>query len=84
MADNHRTGRDTDMKLDEIKEIAKQHNIKAGKMKKSDLVRAIQQAEGNEVCFDTGKDIRSLQSLEATLVVSTCRPSETFPTAHLP
>jgi hypothetical protein len=43
------------MKLDEIKEIAKRHNIKAGKMKKADLVRAIQLAEGNEVCFDTGQ-----------------------------
>jgi len=42
------------MKLDDIKEIAKQHNIKPGKMKKADLVRAIQQAEGNVACFDTG------------------------------
>jgi len=42
------------MKLDEIKEIAKRHNIKAGKMKKAELVRAIQAAEGNEVCFETG------------------------------
>jgi hypothetical protein len=43
------------MKLDEIREIAKQQNIKAGKMKKADLVRAIQQAEGNQVCFDSDK-----------------------------
>ena len=43
------------MKLDEIKEIAKQHNIKVGKMKKADLVRAIQQAEINDVCFETGQ-----------------------------
>jgi len=43
------------MKLDEIKEIAKKHNIKSGKMKKTELIRAIQQAEGNELCFDTGK-----------------------------
>lgn len=43
------------MKLEEIKEIAKQHNIKAGKMKKADLVRAIQEAEHNELCFGTGK-----------------------------
>jgi len=43
------------MKLDEIKEIARQHNIKPGKMKKNELIRAIQQAEGNEQCFDTGK-----------------------------
>lgn len=43
------------MKLDEIKEMAKKHNIKVGKMKKAELVRAIQQAESNDVCFETGK-----------------------------
>jgi hypothetical protein len=43
------------MKLEVIKEIAKTHNIKAGKMKKSDLVKSIQQAEGYEQCFDSGK-----------------------------
>jgi hypothetical protein len=43
------------MKLDDIKEIAKQHNIKVGKMKKADLVMAIQQAENNDVCFEAGK-----------------------------
>jgi hypothetical protein len=43
------------MKLDEIKEIAKRHDIKVGKMKKADLVAAIQQAENNDVCFETGK-----------------------------
>lgn len=46
------------MKLDDIREIAKQHGIKPGKMKKADLVRAIQQAEGNEACFDTGMSER--------------------------
>lgn len=43
------------MKLEEIKEIAKKHDIKAGKMKKAELIRAIQAAEGNDVCFETGK-----------------------------
>jgi hypothetical protein len=43
------------MKLEEIKEIAKQHNIKVGKMKKADLVKAVQLAEQNDACFDTGK-----------------------------
>jgi hypothetical protein len=42
------------MKLDEIKEIARQHNIKVAKMKKADLIRGIQQAEQNEICFETG------------------------------
>lgn len=45
------------MKLDEIKERAKQLNIKTGKMKKADLIRAIQQTEGNEQCFDSGKAV---------------------------
>lgn len=43
------------MKIDEIKEIAKRHDIKTAKLKKAELVRAIQQAEGNDVCFESGK-----------------------------
>lgn len=43
------------MKLEEIKAIAQQHGIKAGKLKKAELVRAIQMAEGSEQCFETGK-----------------------------
>jgi hypothetical protein len=42
------------MKLEEIKAIAQQHGIKVSKLKKTELVRAIQTAEGNEVCFDAG------------------------------
>ena len=43
------------MKVVEIKEIAKKHNINVGKLQKADLVRAIQQAENNEACFETSK-----------------------------
>lgn len=43
------------MKVDQVRAIAVQRGIKPGKMKKNDLIRAIQQAEGNEACFDTGK-----------------------------
>lgn len=43
------------LKLEEIKAIAQQRGIKAGKMKKPELVRAIQSAEGNEPCFEAGK-----------------------------
>ena len=43
------------MKLEEIKAIAKQHDIKVGKLKKAELVQAIQVAEGNEVCFETSQ-----------------------------
>lgn len=42
------------MKVVEIREIAKQKGIKTGKMKKVELVRAIQAAEGNAACFQTG------------------------------
>ncbi len=41
------------MKIDEVRKIATQHGIKAGKAKKGDLVRAIQQAEGHIACFDS-------------------------------
>ena len=43
------------MKLEDIKQIAKQHDIKVGKLKKAELVRAIQSAEGNVPCFETGQ-----------------------------
>ena len=43
------------MTLDEIKEIAKQHNIKTGKMKKNELIKAVQAAENNDACFETGQ-----------------------------
>lgn len=43
------------MKLEQIKAIAKQHDIKIGKLKKVELVRAIQAAEGNNACFETGQ-----------------------------
>jgi hypothetical protein len=42
------------MKVVEIREIAKQMGIKTGKMNKVELVRAIQAAEGNTPCFQTG------------------------------
>jgi hypothetical protein len=43
------------MKLEEIKSIAHLHSIKLGKLKKGELVRAIQKAEWNEQCFEVGK-----------------------------
>lgn len=41
------------MKLEEIKIIAKQHDIRPGRMKKAELVQAIQRSEGNTPCFAT-------------------------------
>lgn len=43
------------MKLDDIREIARQHGIKSGKIKKAELIRTIQNAELNEQCFEAGK-----------------------------
>ena len=39
------------MKVQEIKEIAVKLGIKPGRMKKADLVRAVQRGEGNEDCY---------------------------------
>jgi hypothetical protein len=47
--------RNQGMKVAEVKEIAAQRGIKAGKMNKRDLIRTVQVTEGNENCFDTGK-----------------------------
>lgn len=42
------------MKVEEIREKAKQIGIKPGKMKKADLIKAIQRSEGNIECFNSG------------------------------
>ncbi len=44
------------MDMTQIKEKAKQLGIQASKMKKVDLIRAIQSKEGNFPCFETAKD----------------------------
>lgn len=41
------------MTLKEIRELAKEKGVSAGKMKKEDAIRAIQRAEGNFDCFGT-------------------------------
>jgi hypothetical protein len=43
------------MNLAELKEMAKNKGIKVGKSNKSDIIRAIQNAEGNFPCFATGQ-----------------------------
>ena len=42
------------MKMDEVRAIAAGMGIRAGKMRKAELIRRIQQEEGNEACFETG------------------------------
>ncbi len=41
------------MKMQEIKDIAKRNGVAAGKLKKNELIKAIQKAEGNNDCFAT-------------------------------
>ncbi len=41
------------MKMVQVKAVAKERGVKAGRMKKVELVRAIQQVEGNNQCFVT-------------------------------
>jgi hypothetical protein len=41
------------MTIDKIKRKAKKLGINSGKMKKIDLIRSIQTAEGNTPCFGT-------------------------------
>lgn len=42
------------MKLQGIRGIAKQRGVMVGKMKKDEIIRAIQETEGNSACFNTG------------------------------
>jgi len=42
------------MNMQQIKEIAKEHGVKPGSLKKMELIQAVQSAEGNEACFGTG------------------------------
>ena len=41
------------MNLKEIKDMAKSQDIKVGNMKKENIIRSIQRAEGNFDCFGT-------------------------------
>ncbi len=43
------------MKMDQVKEVAKERGIKPGRMKKEELIRAIQEVEGNFQCFATSQ-----------------------------
>lgn len=44
------------MRMQEIRDIAKQHGLKTSRQNKVDLVRHIQSAEGNFNCFATAVD----------------------------
>ena len=50
------------MNLKDIKGIARNQGVKTGKMKKDEIIRAIQRAEGNFDCFGTAVSSHCLQS----------------------
>ncbi|MFZ6017292.1 MAG: SAP domain-containing protein [Nitrospirota bacterium] len=41
------------MNIKQVKEIARQKGVKVGNMKKEEIIRTIQRAEGNFDCFGT-------------------------------
>jgi hypothetical protein len=43
------------MNMNEIKQIARDRGLQPGRLKKIDLIRAIQKDEGNESCFRTDR-----------------------------
>jgi hypothetical protein len=42
------------MKLAVVRKLAAQRGLRTDKLKKSEIIRAIQTAEGSPACFDTG------------------------------
>lgn len=50
------------MKMQGIREIAKEKGVKAGKMSKTELIKSIQRAEGNNDCF-AGKNADNCDQL---------------------
>ena len=45
------------MKLQEVKAIAKRKGVDPARMKKDELIKAIQRAEGNNDCFGTAPSV---------------------------
>ncbi len=41
------------MKMKEVREVANRKGVEAGKMKKTELIKTVQRAEGNNDCFGT-------------------------------
>lgn len=44
------------MKMQEVRDIAKKMKLKTANMKKVDIIKTIQRAEGNKDCFGNGAD----------------------------
>ena len=59
------------MLLKDIKAVARENGVKPGKLKKLDLIREIQKAEGNDPCFKS--EILSTCSETECLWYSDCQ-----------
>lgn len=46
------------MDLKKVKDIAKSKSVEPGKMKKTEIIKAIQRAEGNFDCFGSASEAR--------------------------
>jgi len=44
------------MKIQKVRAIAKENGVKSAGMTKGEIIRAIQEAEGNFPCFGTARD----------------------------
>lgn len=44
------------MKMQEVRDIAKKMRIKTANMRKADVIRTVQMAEGNDDCFGLGAE----------------------------
>lgn len=43
------------MRVEQIRAIARQRGLKTGKLRKNELIKAIQRDEGNEACYSSGR-----------------------------
>ena len=43
------------MKMQDVKDLAKNRGIKTGTMKKAEIIRIMQGQEGNDPCYETGQ-----------------------------
>ena len=55
------SNQEVDMTYEQIKEIARERGIRIARVKKAEVVRAIQAQEGNEPCFATGRSAECSQ-----------------------
>jgi len=60
------------MRMDDIKTITIERGIKTGRMKKEELIKAIQRAEGNNDCF--GEATRAACDQTGCLWFGDCQP----------